>query len=766
MIYCAYFVKLLSNQEPSPFPLGAGFGPRIPYGGSVSTQAKAMVFQFGPFELDPAQQELRRKGVRLRIPGSRFRLLYLLVSHAGHLVSRDEIATALWKDTHTVDVVSGINTAVNQLRAQLGDDPASPKYIETVIGTGYRFIADVVEIEPVGETNIAHSLPILAAISQNGSLPTAPVAVPLKTGPKIAGGINWIVVGLASALVAAMALSVIFHFPAGRQTRPTIDLDMVRITGDGDIRYADIAPNGKYVAYVRAQGNEQSIWLKQLATGRILKLAAMGQLICQGIAFSPDNDYVYFVRQEPLNPSGELYRVPFLGGNPTQVLTGISGTPAISPDGRQIAFVRSTLLTHGEDSIVIASADGAGERVLASFHAPGIHMNRIAWTSDGESLIFPLQSTLYTIAAKGGTARPIHTSAQWITVDDLRAIPASNDLLVAGQFSSFSHAQIYEVTLPDGKVEAVTHDLSKYTAVRATGDGKSLLAVQDLLLDSIQILDPGKETQIRSLSSENQNHDGIDGLAWTPDGKIIYSSQEEDRSELIEANQDGSDPQRIARGDVNGQISDLAVSPRGDYLAAARWGANDVANVWRTDMNGAHAKQLTTGRQDFPLSVTPDGKWIVYSSAQGDRAVLMKVPSDGGQPVRLTDYNADDPDVSPDGKWIACSYIPHENQRAHLAIVPIEGGPPAKIFELPENATPRYLAWAPGGRGITFIHHGGDADNIWEQPLDGGPATPVTHFASGVIFNFQWSLDSRLALARGTESIDAILIKNFRDAGR
>jgi Tol biopolymer transport system component/DNA-binding winged helix-turn-helix (wHTH) protein len=735
----------------------------------VSTQAKATVFQFGPFELDPTQQELRRKGVRLRVPGSRLRLLHLLVGHAGQLISRDEIAAALWKDTQTVDVVSGINTAVNQLRAQLGDDPASPKYIETVIGAGYRFVAEVVEIESPSENGVLHSLPFEMAASEASSLPAAVDAPPLQShrasGLDFTGRKKWLLAVLTAAIVLAAVPYGFLRFSTMRQTSPPAELNMVRVTGDGDIQYADISPNGKYVAYVREQGGEQSLWLKQLATGRVLKLVAMGKLSCQGIAFSPDSDYVYFMRKAPLEPSGQLYRVPFLGGTPTQILTGISGAPAISPDGRMLAFVRSTLITHGEDSIVTASIDGAGERVLASFHAPGIHMNRIAWTADGEALVFPLRSDLYTIAAEGGTAQPVK-NGNWVTIDDLRSLPSSDDLLVVGLLPGFSHPQIYKVTLSSGKTEAITHDLSKYTAVRATGDGRSLLAVQDLLLDSIQLLDAGKGMQIRSLSSENQNHDGIDGLAWTPDGKIIYSSQAEDHVELMEANQDGSDPQRIATTDVNHQISDLAVSPRGDYIAAARWGANDVANVWRTDMNGAHAKQLTTGRQDFPLSITPDGNWIVYSSSQGDQSVLMKAPSEGGQPVQLTDYNADDPDVSPDGKWIACSYIPRENQRVRLAIVPIEGGAPAKVFELPENATPRYLAWAPNGRGITFIHHGSDADNIWEQPLDGGPATPVTYFASGVIFNFQWSRDGRLAVAHGTESIDAVLIRNFRDVNR
>jgi hypothetical protein len=122
--------------------------------------------------------------------------------------------------------------------------------------------------------------------------------------------------------------------------------------------------------------------------------------------------------------------------------------------------------------------------------------------------------------------------------------------------------------------------------------------------------------------------------------------------------------------------------------------------------------------------------------------------------------------VSPDGKWIACSYIPHQDQRASLAIIPIAGGPPAKIYPLPESATPSHLVWTPDSRAVAFVNHGKDADNILEWPLAGGAAIPVTHFASGKIFNFQGSRDGRLVLARGTESVDAVLIRGFRESDR
>jgi Tol biopolymer transport system component len=176
-------------------------------------------------------------------------------------------------------------------------------------------------------------------------------------------------------------------------------------------------------------------------------------------------------------------------------------------------------------------------------------------------------------------------------------------------------------------------------------------------------------------------------------------------------------------------------------------------------------KRLTSGMQDFPPSITPDGQWVIYASIEQDKSVLMKVPSQGGPAIKLTDYDADYPSVSPDGKWIACAYIAQQGQPASLAIVPIAGGTPAKVFRLPETASPPPLAWTPDGLAVSFINNVNGVGNVWQQPVAGGPATPVTHFASGKIFKFQWSRDGRLALSRGTESVDAVMIRNFRESG-
>ncbi len=99
--------------------------------------------RFGVFELDLSTAELRRKGVRVRLQGQPFRVLSLLVSRAGQLVTREELRAALWPDAVFVDFDQGLNKAVAKIRRALGDVADHSHYIETLERRGYRFIAPV-----------------------------------------------------------------------------------------------------------------------------------------------------------------------------------------------------------------------------------------------------------------------------------------------------------------------------------------------------------------------------------------------------------------------------------------------------------------------------------------------------------------------------------------------------------------------------------------------------------------------------------------------
>lgn len=718
------------------------------------TKSASGVYRFGPFELDSAQLELRKDGLRLRLSASRLRLLELLVCRAGQLVTREEITSLLWQDSLTVDATNGINTAVNQLRRLLGDDSGSPQFIETVIGVGYRFIATV---EPIGLP--APSLAETGDVSDSKTPRDQDQAPPASSQPRIPWGRTaWLTAGFLA--VVCVSVAYLRSHSARSSAVPPAEWQPSAVTDTGDIEAADVSAEGNYVAYVRSTREGRSLWLKQLATGRVMMLASIGGDECPGIAFSPDGTYIYFVRKQTSEPTGALYRVPFLGGDPTRVLGGISGEPAISPDGTHVAFVRSTLETHGEDSIVTASVDGSHQQVLATYPAPGIHLDRVAWSRDGKSLVYPLQSQLMTIAADGSSTHPV-PGPRWWEIDDVRALPQCCDLVVVGQLSSASRQQVFRLSVPGGQAERLTNDLANYELVRLNGNGSVLLATQDLVVSSLQIVTPGREAQLRIVSSDNRNQVGAGGLAWEQSGRILFTNYQ---GILMESDEDGTSVHPIAAGDIS--LSDPAGSPAGDFAVAARWSSDDESAIWRFDKAPGGARQLSEGKHDLQPSITPDGRWIVYSSVQDDHPVLRKVSAQGGPSTRLTDYNADHPAVSPDGRLIACSYVARPDGPTALAVLPITGGSPVQVYPLPEGAGPWWLVWTPDGKAVSFIRTMNDVSNIWKQPLAGGPPVPVTHFTSEKIFDFRWSRDGRLLLARGTETIDVILMQPFHSSDR
>jgi len=99
--------------------------------------------RFAQFELDYARFELCRNGNRLRLESLPLQLLMFLIDRHRQLVTREQIADALWGKDVFVDVEQGINTAVRKIRIALEDDSIEPQYLQTVVGKGYRFVAEI-----------------------------------------------------------------------------------------------------------------------------------------------------------------------------------------------------------------------------------------------------------------------------------------------------------------------------------------------------------------------------------------------------------------------------------------------------------------------------------------------------------------------------------------------------------------------------------------------------------------------------------------------
>ena len=106
--------------------------------------------RFDDFQLDYGRFQLYRRGIAVRLEGLPLQLLMFLVEKGGQLVTREQIAGALWSKDVFVDVEQGINTAIRKIRRALGDDADEPQYLQTVVGRGYRFVAPGAEEDATG----------------------------------------------------------------------------------------------------------------------------------------------------------------------------------------------------------------------------------------------------------------------------------------------------------------------------------------------------------------------------------------------------------------------------------------------------------------------------------------------------------------------------------------------------------------------------------------------------------------------------------------
>jgi Tol biopolymer transport system component len=123
---------------------------------------------------------------------------------------------------------------------------------------------------------------------------------------------------------------------------------------------------------------------------------------------------------------------------------------------------------------------------------------------------------------------------------------------------------------------------------------------------------------------------------------------------------------------------------------------------------------------------------------------------DGGDPVQVTRSPSFAPVVSPDRKFVACLYWKDGSNVPVVALIPFEGGDPAKTYELPASTAnlPTIIRWTADGGALTYIDASDGAYNIWSQPLEGGPPKRITDFKDGdQIAFYDWSMDGkRLAL--------------------
>ena len=223
---------------------------------------------------------------------------------------------------------------------------------------------------------------------------------------------------------------------------------------------------------------------------------------------------------------------------------------------------------------------------------------------------------------------------------------------------------------------------------------------------------------------------------------------------------DGSDPHRLTV--ETGGDGNPVVSPDGTRVVflSDRRGTMDLFTV---NVDGSNANRLTDSGFAVDPEWTRDGKWIIYLGygSEPGKVVLYKMPSEGGDGVRLREINANGPRVSPDGKRLLHGAYYEDERKWKQDIISLETGE-VEWSQYIEGASEH--DWSPDGSAIIYSKHTDGVDNLWRQPLDGGDPEMITDFTEreGII-SFRFSRDGKqIALSKGLTTSDIVLLKNFR----
>jgi serine/threonine protein kinase/Tol biopolymer transport system component len=548
-------------------------------------------------------------------------------------------------------------------------------------------------------------------------------------------------------------------------------LTFTKLNITGNVLDAAISPDGKYVATVLEEAGKQSLRVRQAGAPNEAQLVAPAEVMYGGIRFSHDGTSIYYTALANEEESA-LYRVPVLGGAPRKLLSDVRTAAAESPDGRQLAFVREAPEVHGT-ALMVADSDGGGARPLAvrgqpeSFILFGIPPAGPAWSPDGKVLACPTLSSrgqpymnVWEVRASDGAMRQINKQS-WYEVGQVAWLRDGSGLVINARENASLPFQIWLLSYPGGEVRRVTNDPNSYEVVSTTDDSATLAALQTDRLSNLWAVPDGDSGRAAQIASGK--YQGLEGLAWTPDGRLLYSSNESGNDDIWLMDADGGNHRQLTF-DSHKDIQP-SVSKDGRFVAFVSY-RSGLAHIWRMNSDGGEPVQLTDGRFEDSPQVSPDGQWVVYHSLDPAGDSIWKVPAGGGAPTLLTRTPARQPAVSPDGKLLA--YFAHDERAGgawKIAVAPLDGDAPTRFFDLSPsvNTFLNALRWTADGRALTYPLTQGGVSNIWSQPIDGGPARQLTNFKENRIFAFAWSPDGhQLVCVRGVETHDVVLIKNFR----
>jgi Tol biopolymer transport system component/DNA-binding winged helix-turn-helix (wHTH) protein len=725
------------------------------------------LIEFGPFSFDKALGKLSKHGTTIRLRGMPLQILQHLVERPGEAVSRTELQRLLWNGTAFGDFEQGLNSAVNVVRKTLSDSADQPRYIETVPGQGYRFIAPLRSAVAVEETQPSS----VREDPQRRIHNLDQVKPALKQESTSWSRRRRVRAGLLAALVAGFFAWRAWR--AGPEGNPSAEplRALPLTTVPGVHRYPSFSPDGNHVTFSWTRPNQDTanIYVQQIGAGPPLRLTTDPSDDYSPI-WSPDGRSIAFLRRQAEGGKSELRLIPPLGGPERKLAEVRPRVPflpvslAWCPDSKCLVVTDST--GDGKpDALFVVSLETGEKRQLTHPQPSAAGDTSPAVSPDGSWLVFRRDATPYT--------------------GELYRLPLGTGLTAAGEPRRLTSVALdagNPAWMPDGKQIlfsargglwrlVVAGEKPEFTAARLPFVG------EDGLMPVLSRPQPGRPSRlvyVRSFSDWNiwrveTSAAGARASAppavsisstrgeWMPDfspdrRRVAFVSNRSGESEIWLADPDGSSAI---------QLTSMGANPGGP-----RWSPNGELITFHSNPDGhaevyvipsAGGKPRTVTNGGFP-SFSSDGRWIYFTSNRGGGLHIWKVPASGGTAVQVTNNTGDLAQESPDGAYIY--YVQTIDRPSALWRQAVSGGVPVKALE--RVVLGNYVAL---DRGIYYMDRPSGETLLQYFDFATRKSTTVAgNLGSPFLASLTASADGRAILyARVDSSVDDLmLVENFR----
>ena len=635
------------------------------------------VVRFGVFEVDLANAELRKNGLRIRIQEQPFQVLSILLEHPGEVVSREELVRRIWRDGTFVDFERGLNAAVTRLRQTLSDSADNPRYVETVARQGYRF-----------------SMPIAPRAATNGD---APAAAPAESDAATGGNAipstgairsRWRLrpIVFSGALLGLIALSVLVVLSS---RTPKSGAGYSQLTDFTDSAIAPtLSPDGRTVAFIRGADwflSRDQIWLKSLPDGEPVQLTYDPRLKFAP-AFSPDGSQVAYSVVEPSRTAWDTVSVPARGGEPRILMANAEGLTWIGKGQLLFSEIRRGI----HMAVVTAKENRSAardvyvpehERAMAHFSSISPDQKSVLIIEmDHTTAWQPCRLVPFDGSSRGRQVGPPGrcTSAGWS--------PDGNWMYFTVATQEGQH--LWRQRFPAGKPERITLGPTEAQGVAMAPDGRSVITSLGMQQSAIWIHDAQGDRQISSVGNAFQPRISADGNRVF---HLLRRSAPESTNDLWAVDL------RTGRSDRlvwDFQITSYDISDSGSEALLAVKPTHGKSQIWLAALDRRFPPVLIASDGEDSPYFGPNGQ-ILFTLSDGRANYLFRMNQDGSDRSKVVLHPIlNVMSVSPDRLWVAALVAVNDEQARFAEIaIPVQGGTAKRIC-----SGFCVARWAPDGK--------------------------------------------------------------------